>query len=370
MIGSLKLQKSYQNKHNKKIEFKNNEIPKYYFDKENNLVLDYYKEFDYKKLKFGNHKFNEEIPTSVGIFLDYYESKLDTDIDELKETFWENSHSSFLYAKSMCQDLLKNGVHHPIGIVALNPSLVKSKSKNFHTDTGWRVRDHDLVIFMYSGSARLRYFRILEWRHTPAFIQTPLIHNIKWDGESIRLDSLEKLTNEYSNHVMYDTLFYQQDKFFYKMKHELEEHGDDDNLFLNRTNKYFGIDVEHECLSHLVCCDIQNDHKTKNWESLDIPKYNEILKNTFPLKIYIRSDNKSDFEKCKENIISVLSYDIEVEFISVLNKNEINQKKGFAFFTDSSVYWNDCILKLFYFTNSYEKEVEFKKGVSVINCEF
>ena len=73
--------------------------------------------------------------------------------------------------------------------------------------------------------------------------------------------------------------------------------------------------------------------------------------------------------KCRNNIISSLGQKIDVEFISIYDKNEINQKKGFVFFTDSSVEWSQSILKLFYFTNSYQKEVEFKKGVSVINCE-
>ena len=54
-------------------------------------------------------------------------------------------------------------------------------------------------------------------------------------------------------------------------------------------------------------------------------------------------------------------------FLNDIAENKLPENR--VFFTDSSVEWSQSILKLFYFTNSYEKEVEFKKGVSVINCE-
>ena len=347
-------------------------MPDYYFQKDNNIQLRYFKKFNFNQLNFRTKyptNSQEEIDASVIKFRDYLDNQIDTDIDKLKNQFMEHSHKSFLYSKSMCQDLLSNGVHHPIGIVSLIPSVVNSDIEKFHMDTGWRILNDDLVVFMYSGVARLTYFKILEWDYVPAFVQSPENHDIKFEGDSILIDSYDKLLHEYANHVEYDTQFYQQDKFFYIQKDGLEFHKDEDNLFFNRTNKQFGIDVGHECLSHLVCCDMMNDHKVKNWNLLNIPKYNKILKNTFPLKIYIRSDNQTDFKKCRNNIISSLGQKIDVEFISIYDKNEINQKKGFVFFTDSSLVCSQSILKLFYFTNSYQKEVEFKKGVSVINCE-
>ena len=347
-------------------------MPKYYFSSDNNLQLRYYKKFNFNQLHFDKQKpnHNDEINTSVTNFKDYFENQIDTDIEKLKAEFMEYSHTSFLYSKSMCQDLLKNGVHHPIGIVCLRPSAVNSHVEKFNMDTGWRILDDDLVVFMYSGVARLRYFKILEWSHVQAFVQSPKNHDIEFDGDYTLIDSYDKLINEYANHVRYDTQFYQQEKFFYIQKDKLEFHEDDDNLFFNRTNKQFGIDAKHECLSHLVCCDMQNNHKVKNWNLENVNKYNKILKNSFPLKVYIRSDNQSEFKNCKNSIIDSLNTKFDIHFKSITNKKEIVDRRGFVFYTDSSVTWNENMMKLFYFSNSYEKEVTFKKNVSVINCEY
>ena len=80
----------------------------------------------------------------------YFENEIDTNLDTLKYTFMEY-YTSFLYSKSMCQDLLKNGVHHPIGIVCMRPSVSSNIEKFLDLNTGWRVLGDDLVVFMYSG---------------------------------------------------------------------------------------------------------------------------------------------------------------------------------------------------------------------------
>ncbi len=366
------METNYRNKNNKLISFDRNIVPKYYFSNDNNLQLRYYKKFDFNQLDFRMEDANQkdEINTGIKVFEDYLENEIDINLDELKYQFMEHSHTSFLYSKSMCQDLFKNGVHHPIGIVCMRPSAVSSNIEKFiDLNTGWRVLNDDLVVFMYSGVARLRYFEILEWSYIPAFVQSPKNHDIEFDDDYTLIDSYDKLLDEYSNDVKYDTQFYQQDKFFYKRKHELEFHHDEDNLFFNRTKKHFGIDSEHECLSHLVCCDMQNDHKVKNWDLENVKKYNKILKNSFPIKVYIRSDNELEYKNCKNSIIDSLVTKFDIQFKSITSKKQINDKKGFVFYTDSSVIWDDNILKLFYFTNSYEREIVFKKNVSVINCE-
>ena len=104
-------------------------MPKYYFQKDNNLQLRYYKKFDFNQLDFRTQyptNLQDEINSSIIKFRDYLDNQIDTDIDKLKNQFMEDSHKSFLYSKSMCQDLLSNGVHHPIGIVSLIPSVVNS----------------------------------------------------------------------------------------------------------------------------------------------------------------------------------------------------------------------------------------------------
>ena len=127
-----------ENRNHKWINFDREIVPKYYFSSENNLQLRYYKKFNFNQLHFDKQKpnNNDEINTSVTNFKDYFENQIDTDIEKLKAEFMEYSHTSFLYSKSMCQDLLKNGVHHPIGIVCLRPSAVNSHVEKFNMDTG------------------------------------------------------------------------------------------------------------------------------------------------------------------------------------------------------------------------------------------
>ena len=144
------METNYRNKNNKLISFDRNIVPKYYFTQDNNLQLRYYKKFNINQLNFRTEYSSNtnEINFGVEVFENYFENEIDTNLDTLKYTFMEHSHTSFLYSKSMCQDLLNNGVHHPIGIVCLRPSVVDSKIEKFHMDTGWRILDDDLVVFM------------------------------------------------------------------------------------------------------------------------------------------------------------------------------------------------------------------------------
>ena len=365
------MDKSYTNNSNHTIKIPSNVNE--YFSADNNLKLDYYTNFNYNQLAEKGYNIDDERKFAVELFFEYIYDDSNKSIDDLKYDFFENSHRSFLYAKTMCQDLLDNGVHHPLGVIALNPSVLGSNSEKFTMDTGWRILSDDLVIFMYSGCARLRYFKLLGWEYVPVFLQSVDSHNINWDGQAIRIDSIDKLKSDYSDSVLYDTQFYQEEKFFYFMKHQLDEKN---QSFNKLTDKTFGVDLEKECLSHLVCCDINNDHKVNGWNGEDILKYNRILKNSFPLKVYIgkcKSENSKEFIDCKNRILNSISkqkVDIEFKFIDEISDiSKKNEKKGFAFYTDSNVKWDTNILELFYFTHSTKNITNYKDGVLIINCE-
>ena len=371
MNGSLRMHKSYTNNSNHTIKIPSNVNE--YFSVDNNLKLDYYTNFNYNQLAEKGYNIDDERKFAVELFFEYIYDDSNKSIDDLKYDFFENSHRSFLYAKTMCQDLLDNGVHHPLGVTALNPLVLGSNSEKFTMDTGWRILSDDLVIFMYSGCARLRYFKLLGWEYVPVFLQSVDSHNINWDGQAIRIDSIDKLKSDYSDSVLYDTQFYQEEKFFYFMKHQLDEKN---QSFNKLTDKTFGVDLEKECLSHLVCCDINNDHKVNGWNGEDILKYNRILKNSFPLKVYIgkcKSENSKEFIDCKNRILNSISkqkVDIEFRFIDEISDiSKKNEKKGFAFYTDSNVKWDTNILELFYFTHSTKNITNYKDGVLIINCE-
>ena len=81
---------------------------------------------------------------------------------------------------------------------------------------------------------------MIGWNSTPVFMQSVDEHDIDWDESKVRIDSIDKLKNEYSNKVKWNTQFYQEDKFFYFMKHQLDEENQSDNtpIFFNGVNVY------------------------------------------------------------------------------------------------------------------------------------
>ena len=67
---------------------------------------------------------------------------------------------------------------------------------------------------------------------------------------------------------------------------------------------------------------------------------------------------------------SYMQYEVDkwdIDEISDISKK--NEKKGFAFYTDSNVKWDTNILELFYFTHSTKNITNYKDGVLIINCE-
>tara|TARA_R110000824_G_scaffold380701_2_gene573174 strand:- start:1556 stop:3103 length:1548 start_codon:yes stop_codon:yes gene_type:complete len=279
----------------------------------------------------------------------------------------------------MVQSLTNSGVHHPIGVVAIRPSSVGSTVKKFK-EFGWKILSDDLVIYLYSGVARLRYFHMIKWNSTPVFIQSVDEHNIDWNHSKVRIDSIDKLKSEYSNNVRWDTQFYQEDKFFYFMKHQLDEKN---QSFNKLTDKTFGVDLEKECLSHLVCTDMENNHKEVGWNDENYKDYIRILKNTFrkPLKVYIgecESKNSEEFINCKNRILNSLYTNgekVDIDFKHINSVGEIpkeSEYQGFSFYTNCDVEWDFNLLELFYFTHSRKDIVDYSPvdGVKIINCEW
>ena len=94
------------------------------------------------------------------------------------------------------------------------------------------------------------------------------------------------------------------------------------------------------------------------------------------MKVYIgkcKSENSKEFIDCKNRILNSISkqkVDIEFRFIDEISDiSKKNEKKGFAFYTDSNVKWDTNILELFYFTHSTKNITNYKDGVLIINCE-
>ena len=375
MNGNLSMDKSYIN--NSKYRIKIPSVVDEYFSANNNLKLDYYKEFDFMKLIEPHHDMKHESKQAIRLLFEFVTNDYQESIVDAKLRFFENSHRSFLYAKSMVQSLNKGGVHHPVGVVAIRPSKFDSDVKRFE-EFGWKIISDDLVIYLYSGVARLRYFHMIGWNSTPVFMQSVDEHDIDWDESKVRIDSIDKLKNEYSNKVKWNTQFYQEDKFFYFMKHQLDE---ENQSFNKLTDKIFGLDAEKECLSHLVCTDLENNHKEMGWNDENYEDYTRIIKHTFqkPLNVYIgKCDSKDsvEFNDCKNRILNSLytngkKIDINFKHIdSVGNIPKESEYCGFSFYTDCDVKWDFNLLELFYFTHSQRDITDYiRPGVKIVNCE-
>jgi len=371
MNGNLKMATNYTNRFGHKIQV-DSTVGDYYFNKDNNLSLYYKKDFDYTNLIEEDYDIKYESQFAIESFLDFKSGKQGRG-KKLKYNFFENSHISFLYAKSMCQNILEFGVHHPLGIILFKPSMVGLSVEKLQ-NKGFEILSNDLVAYMYSGTARLRYFYLIGMKTAPAFLQSSGNHNINWGG--LHIKNFNQFKEVYLDSVKYNTQLYQEDRFFNRPKHELP---DNYKTFYQQTDKFFGMDGDIGGMSYLVCCDMNNEHKVEGWNDEDPIIYKRILKNSFPLKVYIgkcESDKSMGFIDCKKRILNFLysgNRKINIEFRYINKISDIpkhNDYKGFAFYTDCNVEWDSNILELFYFTHSQKNMIKYNNNVQVINCEF
>ncbi len=87
MNGSLRMHKSYTNRSNHKVKIPSNIVE--FFSADNNLKLDYYKEFDWKKLVEPFYNVNNELKNAIELFRLFRENLDKKSIDDEKESFFE-----------------------------------------------------------------------------------------------------------------------------------------------------------------------------------------------------------------------------------------------------------------------------------------
>ena len=130
--------------------------------------------------------------------------------------------------------------------------------------------------------------------------------------------------------------------------------------------------------------------------------YGEILANTFPFKVYIGTNSKNDFTRCKEKILNnhdrnyfmnntpykfyhkygwQLKSDSAPQFIPEFvmidpnNKFDIpklNNYGGFSVYTDSNIKWDRDIFELLFFGHSKKAFSRFEDNDDIIlfNCQY
>ena len=179
--GKWIMQKNFWNKNNKQV-FVDNNIIDYYFEPSNNFSLHYIEQYDWKKIQDFDVQPHSSYSNRIQNLYDFL---LDVDvksIDFFREELFNNSHNSFLYGKSMCMDIWKNNIHHPLGCILFRPSKI-DYNKDILLNHGFCKIEDDLFGYKYSGSARLKYFDCLGIDKSPVLFQIPNGHDIKIDNK-------------------------------------------------------------------------------------------------------------------------------------------------------------------------------------------
>ena len=340
--GKWIMQKNFWNKNNREV-FVEQSIIDYYFRQPNNFSLHYIEDYDWKKIQDYDvqpySSFSNRIQNLYDFLLDI-ETK---SIDVFREELFNNSHNSFLYGKSMCIDIWKNSVHHPLGCILFRPSKINS-DEEILLNHGFCKIDDDLFGYKYSGSARLKYFDCLGIDKSPVLFQIPNGHDIKIDN---KFTSFGDFYEDYLSEVKFETQVYQEEKPFEYAIHEIPKNYpkfDDD--------KVFGFDKEWG-ISFLVVTDVENVHKQNFWNNDDHQEYINLIKKSIPFDVNVKDD--VTIEKINQFLEDERSVGIE-RYEDIFNFQVVNdfvdKSDKIIFNIDGGLELDYHILDLLYFSDS------------------
>ncbi len=301
---------------------------------------------------------------------------------------------NFFFVKSICQGIVDKGVTIPLGVHLVditkydNLQWREMLSEYSFNDTF----DSNHIMTIHPGANKLRYTYFLNIDKVPIYLECEKSSKINTDG-FVEIKSMEELKEKILDNS-------KENIGVVWMEVSAENDGPSGEKLLGGRENY-GVDFPVG-IRGLDLTTPGGNWIQESW-LLDYPvKYCKILKNSFPLNIYIgnvQSDkeyikriekikekfeinlqkfaktylyenNKSDIEdlpevplKWRENkdeVYPFLSYrinlkDIVLHFNKVDNVHDIpklNNHKGFCIYTDCDVEWKRDILELFYFTNS------------------
>lgn len=340
--GKWIMQKNFWNKNNREV-FVEQSIIDYYFQPSNNFSLHYIEDYDWKKIQDYDvqpySSFSNRIQNLYDFLLDI-ETK---SIDVFREELFNNSHNSFLYGKSMCIDIWKNSVHHPLGCILFRPSKI-NYDEEILLNHGFCKIDDDLFGYKYSGSARLKYFDCLGIDKSPVLFQIPNGHDIKIDN---KFTSFGDFYEDYLSEVKFETQVYQEEKPFEYAIHEIPKNYpkfDDD--------KVFGFDKEWG-ISFLVVTDVENVHKQNFWNNDDHQEYINLIKKSIPFDVNVKDD--VTIEKINQFLEDERSVGIE-RYEDIFNFQVVNdfvdKSDKIIFNIDGGLELDYHILDLLYFSDS------------------
>jgi len=238
--------------------------------------------------------------------------------------------------------------------------------------------------FAYSihpGGGKINVLNFLGINKVPAIITTWKSDNISFGGKLMKtVDDYVELIMEISRH--YGTFLCHDGDNKERVKFAKNPN---DVLKFKKVNIYS-----------------KGNYKIKSYLEDPPVCYGEILANTFPFKVYIGTNSKNDFTRCKEKILNnndrnyfmkntrykkyhkygwELKSDIaprfipEFEMINPIDKFDVpklNNYGGFSVYTDSNIKWDRDIFELLFFGHSKKAFSRFEDndGIILFNCQY
>jgi hypothetical protein len=377
-------------------------IIRYYFSKNNDLRLFYKKDMSIDELL----KYNSEVKSGV------YKTII---IEKINRCFYDlilkglecdnwieynrEKDRNFFFIKEICQSILEKGVTHPMGIWIINVKLSNSDNKYWNSF----LKKFDYVFnsenkfFIHPGAFKIFYTYFLDINKVPILLQCDKNNEIKLEG-FVEITSANQLKEEILDNVkepiwVVNTAY--SGEILTQPEMQKKFPGSHIMDYFDDTRKFghFGYDYPYG-VRGLEATTPGGDYIQKSWLK-DYPvKYCKILKNSFPLNIYIGNcKTDEEYTKCVKTIknisldsmkhiirdnydetnnekwskdrkeaypyksIRVNKEDIKLRFKKIDKENirdipKINNYRGFCIYTEFGVEWIRDILELFYFTNS------------------
>ena len=391
--------RGYTNKHNRYISIFG-EVEDNYFDGGFKL---FYKEdmsnnelLKYKKIHSGYGSFKKLAIFELCSYVYYLILR------GLEQDGWIDYNFSkdenFFFVKSICQGIVDKGVTIPLGVHLIDITKYDTLQwREMLSEFSFEdTFDSNHIMTIHPGANKLRYTYFLNIDKVPIYLECEKSSKINTDG-FVEIKSMDELKEKVLNNSKEDIGVIW-----------MEVGATDKELLGGREN--YGVDFPVG-MRGLDLTTPGGSWIQDSW-LLDYPvKYCKILKNSFPLNIYvgnIKSDNqyteltkkiKEKFEinlqefsarsQCqneeriptiplkwreeKDEVYPFQSYrisqkDVVINFNKVDNINDIpnlNDHKGFCIYTDCDVEWKRDIIELFYFTNS-EKAFATTKNQKVV----
>jgi len=310
------------------------------------------------------------------------------------EEFGKVGHHFWLQ-KWMCQSILEIGFTYPLGIIGLDLSKFKDKDVEGVIELGYNpgtiipggevksLKHPNWAFGLHPGQGRIMVSYFLGLDRIPVLFFTNKKYEMSLGG--IRITNYEQFKKYIIDKINYPVIFEWDvgTKANMDRKNTLVPNDENTNLAASAPKvNILKFDLIHRA-----------DYKMASWVDDSRMLYAKIARNSFPLNVYIKSNNKKEFDACCDRIeknrkqfleeekfyfegattwFEEFRFKFELKFIEIDDINDIpklNNYKGFCVFTESNIKWNRDIFELYYFGHTQKAFSTSDNTVIFFNCE-